>query len=208
MNEREKVLKAFNQCSDALSNLESKSIMKVFQLLSVQFDIITLQNSSEVSEFKNNDTPATSPQVYLPTSNGESETEGRVSKNSKQKPIQVKKGKSFASKNPQFLSNFDFRPSGKESLKDFFNRYDSKSNLEHNLVFTYYLQEILGEQGISNDHIFSCYRHVGLKIPSFPQTLVDTKKRKGWIDTSDFSNLKVTREGINYIEHEILKKND
>lgn len=205
MNEREKVLKAFNQCSDALSNLDAKSIMKVFQLLSVQFDIITFKNNIDPSSMA----PEASP-IYLPPTKNDSE-EGVIVTNTEKKPSKntnTKKGKAPASKGPQYMADFDFRPANKDSLKDFYSKYEAKSNLERNLVFTYYLQEILNVQGISINHIFSCYRHLGLKIPSFPQTLIDTKKRKGWIETADTDNLKVTREGINYFEHEFAKKND
>ena len=205
MNEREKVLKAFNQCSDALSNLDANSILKVFQLLSVQFDIITFQNNNETNLNKQTE----STPIYLPPNQSYSEEKPEEDIREK-KPIKsspVRKGKQPNSKNPQYLSDFDFRPTGKDSLKDFFSRYESKSNLERNLIFTYYLQEVLGTQGISINHIFSCYRHLNLKIPFFPQTLIDTKKRKGWIDTADTNNLKVTREGINHFEHDFTKKN-
>ena len=40
MSEKEKELKAFNHCADALNNLENKSIMKVFQMLSIHFEIV------------------------------------------------------------------------------------------------------------------------------------------------------------------------
>lgn len=207
MNEREKVLKAFNQCSDALSSLDTKSIMKVFQLLSVQFDIITFQNPSDTSEPRQSETP--SQQLYIESSKSSQEEIVKESpKNQKEKVPSSKKGKSNSAKTPQYLSDFDFRPSGKESLKDFFNRYDSKSNLEHNLLFTYYLQEIVKVESITTNHIFSCYRHLGLKIPSFPQTLIDTKSRKGWIETANSDNLKVTREGINHFEHEFTRKDN
>jgi hypothetical protein len=80
--------------------------------------------------------------------------------------------------------------------------------MENNLIFLYYLQAVISQQNISVNHIYSCYRHLGLKIPQFPQTLTDTKARKGWIETADSTNLKVTREGINFIEHEMKKQND
>jgi len=207
MSEREKVLKAFNQCSDALSSLDTKSIMKVFQLLSVQFDIITFPNASDTNESRQSETQ--NQQFYLETpKTNQEEKVKEPAKSPKEKATSNKKGKSSSAKSPQYLSDFDFRPSGKDSLKDFFNRYDSKSNLEHNLLFTYYLQEIIKVDGITMSHIFSCYRHLGLKIPSFPQTLVDTKSRKGWIETADSDNLKVTREGINHFEHEFKRKDN
>lgn len=205
MNEREKVQKAFNQCSDALISLDAKSILKVFQLLSVQFDIITFQPNSEKGESNN----PTQPQVYLPPANEyvEEERSNQDKLDKKAKNGNPKKGKSATSKEPQYLTNFDFRPNGKESLKEFFGKYDTKSNLEYNLIFIYYLQEVVGETNINVDMVYSCYRHLNLKVPVFPQTLRDTRSRKGWIDTADSDNLKITREGRNFMEHEISKKN-
>lgn len=40
MNNREKELKALGQCADALNNLEYESILKVFHMLTIHFDIV------------------------------------------------------------------------------------------------------------------------------------------------------------------------
>jgi hypothetical protein len=205
MNEREKIQKAFNQCSDALINLDNKSILKVFQLLSVHFDVLTFQNNYENPTV----TQKESTQMFLPSVDA---TDNKIIitetiKKSPKNPIAAKSRNGSSKNNLQFLTDFDFRPSNKESLKDFANKYNAKSNFEFNLVFTYYLQEILNIQEITTDHIYSCYRHMALKLPSFPQTLTDTKKHKGWIETADMNNLRVTRVGINHIEHDFNKKN-
>jgi len=36
--------------------------------------------------------------------------------------------------------------------------------------------------------------------------LNDTKKHKGWLDVSNTNDIKVTRTGINFIEHDLAKK--
>jgi hypothetical protein len=202
MTEREKVQKAFNQCSDALSQLDQKLILKVFHLLSVQFDIVAtpqnnqLQNNRQLNEQAF--TSLSTENDYEPL-NEVQETKKNSSVSKKRNPV---------AKTPTFLTDFDFRPSNKESLKDFYQKYNAKSNLEKNLIFTYYLQNIAAVDNITVSHIFSCYRHMGFKVPLFPQTLIDTKIRKGWIDTSNSNNLKVTREGMNFLEHDMPKKDD
>lgn len=202
MTEREKVQKAFNQCSDALCQLDQKLILKVFHLLSVQFDIVPNQqlNNNQVHSHQSNE---------LIIANENHETIGTTENSSVKKTQRSlsRKGKS-SSKNPTFLSDFDFRPNGYQSLKEFYNMYVAKSNFEKNLIFVYYLQNILNADSITVDHIFSCYKHLGIKIPLFPQTLIDTKARKGWIETSNLSSLKTTREGINFLEHDLPKKTD
>lgn len=201
MTEKEKELKAFNQCADALSQLDRKSVMKVFQLLTVHYDMIpSTSDPAEVT--KGDDSKKVEPLKITPTSSLSKKNEDHatpvVKKNSKPK--------SGSAKEPTHLIDYDFRPAGKESLKDFFEKYKAKNNLEYNLVFIYYLQNIIGESTISVNHIYSCYRHLNISLPVFPQTLIDTKHRKGWIDTSDLSNIRLVREGINFLEHEMSKR--
>jgi len=37
------------------------------------------------------------------------------------------------------------------------------------------------------------------------QSLVDTKNRKGWIDSSSLDDLQLNISGINYLEHDMKK---
>ena len=95
-----------------------------------------------------------------------------------------------------------------ERLKEFYAKYEAKSNFDKNLIFIYYLDHKLGLSGITVDHIFTCYRDIpGIKVPeALRQSLLDTNNRKGWIDTSDTDNLKVTTPGVNYLEHDMPSK--
>jgi len=106
--------------------------------------------------------------------------------------VTVKKAKTVSSKDPVYLTDFNFKPTDNKSLKDFYNEYT--------------IQEILKISEISTNHIYSCYRQLSIKVPSFPQTLNDTKKHKGWLDVSNTNDIKVTRTGINFIEHDLAKK--
>lgn len=207
MTEKEKELKSFNQCADALSVLDKRSILKVFHMLSIHFEVVPFLGNSD--EQKNNFEANN-------TSENNSENNSEVFIEAPKRPVQkknttsssTKKSKSTSSKDLTYLTDYDFRPSGSEGIKEFYEKYKSISNMENNLIFTYYFQEKRKEKEITMNLIYSSYRHIGLKIPSFPQTLIDTKARKGWIDTAHLNDLKVTREGINFIEHEIAKAND
>ncbi|WP_240221732.1 hypothetical protein [Rheinheimera hassiensis] len=98
---------------------------------------------------------------------------------------------------------------GAERLKDFFSQYKISSNYERNLIFVYYLQHRLNLQNITIDHIFTCYRDVGVKVPSaLQQSLWDTSKHKGWLDTSKGEDIKVTVPGMNHLEHDLKKQGD
>lgn len=197
MHEREKELKAFNQCADALVALDKKSVLKVFHLLSVHFEV--MPPASESAIVKNDDSIQTDTTKRLATialdttGNGDkAEAPGAVKK--------TNKPKSTSGKQPTYLSNFDFNPTGKPSLKEFIVRYNPKTNLERNLVFIQYLQTVTETSDVNVNHVFSCYRHLNEKLPMFPSTLTDTKKLKGWIETSDMNNLIVVRAGWNYLQ--------
>ena len=107
------------------------------------------------------------------------------------------------------LSDLDLSGGGKvERLKDYFAKYSTNSNLVRNLIFVYYLQNELKISGITIDHVFTCYRDVGVKVPgALQQSLWDTRK-KGWLDTKNSEDIKVTVHGLNYLEHDLPTKSD
>lgn len=206
MNEREKIQKSFNQCSDALMSLDQKSILKVFHLLTVHFDIapaILINQQSEPNTKEKSQAVTLLPagndfDNYLDDENDDKKVPKKVA---------PKKGRGSSSNSYTFLADFDFMPSGKESLRDFASKFKTSNNQELTLIFVYYLQEVLGTQNISENHIFSCFRHLNLKIPSIRDTVTNTKRFQGWIETADRNDIQLTRAGINYLEHDLAKNN-
>lgn len=126
----------------------------------------------------------------------------------KSKP-KSKSSKSKASRGSNsIVKDLDLSAGGKtQSLRDFFNTYKTNSNMEKNLIFVYWLQELAKIDQISVDHIFTCYRSIsGIKAPAaLYQSLIDTSTRKGWLDTSSVESIKVTIPGVNYLEHDLSK---
>lgn len=107
----------------------------------------------------------------------------------------------------KILGNLDFKPKGKESLNDFIAKYSPKSGFEYNVLFVYYLEKIIGEQGITPDHVYSCYKAIQHKFPSnLYQSIVDTSNRKGWLNTTNVNDIKITTSGENAVEHDLMKK--
>ena len=108
--------------------------------------------------------------------------------------------KSQSSKGYSFITELNLSPSGKDSLKNFMSKYKVSSGAEYNLVFVYYLQKIIGEKNIGANHIYTCYMNLGSKFPSnIRQSLADTKSRKGWINTSNMNDIRVSTIGENAI---------
>lgn len=110
-------------------------------------------------------------------------------------------------KAPGFLNSLDLSGTkGGESLKTFYARYNHKTNYERNLIFVYYLQYVEKIDNITLDHVFTCYRNVGQKIPiAIEQSLRDTSKDKGWVDITSIDDIKVPVAGMNHIVHDMSK---
>ncbi len=98
----------------------------------------------------------------------------------------------------------------KKSLREFYDEYSAKTNLERNLIFIYYLQNIKSEKEIGIDHVFTCYRSIPkLRVPgNLKQSLYDTSS-KGWIEIKSVDDdIAISVNGLNHIEHDIPKRVD
>lgn len=116
-------------------------------------------------------------------------------------------GKVKAKKAPGFVKDLDLSGGPDEpSLKEFFARYDHKTNYERNLIFIYYLKQVINVDKVTLDHIFTCYRNVSQKIPkALEQSMRDTAKDRGWVDIDDLDDIGVPVAGINHLEHDMKK---
>jgi len=65
------------------------------------------------------------------------------------------------------------------------------------------MERVLKITDIGINHVYTCYKNVGEKVPgNLYQSLVDTKNLKGWIESKDINNLKITIAGENHVEHD------
>lgn len=91
------------------------------------------------------------------------------------------------------------------SLRDFYQKKKTSSAQEKNAVFVYYLAKIANIKNINLNHIYSCYKEVGEKMPgALKQSLADTSSKKGWIDTASMSDIKITIKGEGLVERELI----
>ena len=69
------------------------------------------------------------------------------------------------------------------------------------------MQNILNLSEITVDHVFSCYKNIGVRLPqNLPQNLNDTaSSRYGFIEV-DNGKYTVSILGINLIEHDLPRK--
>ncbi len=106
------------------------------------------------------------------------------------------------------VKSLNLQPSDKESLKDFVARKRPKTQEEHIAVYIYYLKHLLEEPNIGFDHIYTCFRETGERVPgNLPQTCRNAASRGGWIDTADANDLKRTTRGDNLVEKDLPRSN-
>ena len=109
---------------------------------------------------------------------------------------------------PQLIKDLDLSGKGViKSLKDFVSEKKPATNIERTAVFIYYMQNILNLSEITVDHVFSCYKNIGVRLPqNLPQNLNDTaSSRYGFIEV-DNGKYTVSILGINLIEHDLPRK--
>lgn len=92
------------------------------------------------------------------------------------------------------------------SLRDFYAQKMPATFSEQNAVFVYYLNRLKEIEAITPNHIFTCYKEVGARVPgAFYQSLMDTARMKGWIDTGNTDQIRITTVGENFVEHDLPK---
>jgi hypothetical protein len=105
-----------------------------------------------------------------------------------------------------FVKDLDLRPQGKTSLREF---YENKKPSGHQQILTlvvYYLQHELDVKNISANHVYTGLKELtelGVRVPNIPSGVRNISNRKGWLDTSDLNNLRMTVPGDNFIEHDL-----
>lgn len=100
--------------------------------------------------------------------------------------------------------DINFRPEGKQSLRDFAAEKVPTTNFEKNAVAVYYLQEILAVDAIEVSHVLAAYTECGWRSPTDPEnSLTVTASRKSWLDTSDLKAIVVTHSGRNTVQFDL-----
>lgn len=103
-------------------------------------------------------------------------------------------------------NEISFYPTDKTSLKDFFSSYKSKGP-ERILLVVHYMQKVLELKSIDVDCIYTAYKQIPLEVPNIKRALDNMQHRKGWIDTKNYSDLKVSVAGENHIDFKMGKIN-
>ena len=124
------------------------------------------------------------------------------------RPPRKAQGKStYAKSRPSLVKDLNLRPKGKKDFAAFVNEKKPSGNDERSTVAVYYLKQELGIPAVGVDHVFTCYKAVNWRQPAnLGNSLAITSHRKGWMDTRDFNDLKLTTHGENLVEHDLPRK--
>ncbi len=123
----------------------------------------------------------------------------------KNKVTKVKRNKQNLT--PTFVKDLDLSSKNGKSLRDFFGEKTPSSAMESNAVFVYYLQKTANVSNIDFNHVYTCYKDVGVRRPTaLKQSLIDTASGKGWLNTSSLTNLKLTTSGENFVELDLPRE--
>lgn len=125
------------------------------------------------------------------------------------KSIKTRSSKKKTSSRSKFKldKNLNLKPSNKQYFVDFAAGYDLRSNPKIIVVGIFYLTEVLEIEQINGDHVYTLIDELNRPIPgSLEQILKNTRTRKGWLDYSDTSDIKLSQQGRNAVKFE-LKNN-
>lgn len=131
------------------------------------------------------------------------------------KEIKIKEKKERVKKSPKIKTklslsidkDLNLRPKGKKSFVDFAKEKQPVSYEQKCTVAVYYLEKILGIKGIGINHIYTCYKDAVWRVPAdLRNKLHSTASKKGWLDTGNIDEIKLTTRGDNLIEHDLPPK--
>jgi hypothetical protein len=102
------------------------------------------------------------------------------------------------------IRNLNFRPEGKESLRDFAASKRPRTLMEKNLLAVYYLEHMMEVSEVAVGHVLSVYKELGWKPPSTPDnSLAVVASMEQWLDTRNMESIKTTHSGRSYVEHDM-----
>ena len=89
------------------------------------------------------------------------------------------------------------------SLIEFMDAKFPITNEERNIVFIYFLQNMLNLDSVTPNHIYTCYRAVKFRAPL---NIENTLTRRDWIEVDKDGGLTLTAVGKTYVEKQLPKK--
>ena len=107
----------------------------------------------------------------------------------------------------RLVPDLNFRPDGKQALKEFVVEKSPKRDLEATLALVYYMQHIMALSKIGPAHVMTAFKEVEKRIPGdVAQTIRNVKNSKMWLTFNGIDDVRTTTQGDNFVEHEMGAK--
>lgn len=114
----------------------------------------------------------------------------------------TKKSKSIIAMN----KTLNLSPSGKKSAIQFQSEKSPTSAIQKCVVAAYYLRETIEVDAVTVADVFTFFKTVGWKVPTDLKNTLQQAGSKGWLDTADGDDIKITSMGENLVEHDLPPK--
>ena len=103
------------------------------------------------------------------------------------------------------VKDLSLRPKGKKSFMDFAAEKAPSDHYDKTIVCVFWLTEIAGVNA-SAEAVNTCYQGADWKRPAdLRNALQQTASKKGWLDTADSDEIKLTVPGEDRVRHDLPK---
>lgn len=99
--------------------------------------------------------------------------------------------------------SLNLSPSGKQSAIEFANQKKPSSAEQKCVVACYYLRDVIEIDAIAVGGVFTFFKTVGWKIPADLRNTLQKAGSRGWLDTAQGDDIKITSMGDNLVEHDL-----
>lgn len=101
----------------------------------------------------------------------------------------------------------NLRPSGAQSFEDFVKEKQPKTNNDRHVLSVFWLKNFGGVEKVGANQVFTCFKDRNWRLPANPRNALQvTASTKGWLDTEDMDDIKLTPSGDNWVNHDLPAK--
>jgi hypothetical protein len=102
--------------------------------------------------------------------------------------------------------SLNLSPSGKTSGAEFAAKKEPSNSRHKCVVAAYYLREFIELEKISVSSVHTFFKAMAWPLPANLKNMLSQAGTAGWLDTSDFEDIKITPMGENLVEHSLPAK--
>jgi len=147
-------------------------------------------------------TPPASPAAPVAHSGAVASAKGNASPASPSKSKTSRKAKSIITMD----KSLNLSPSGKISAMQFATGKAPQNANQKCVVAVYYLRDIIEIDAISVSAVYTFFKTLAWPVPSDLKNTLQQAGTKGWLDTKDSEDIRLTSMGENLVEHSLPPK--